>query len=76
MTNPMVYYKMAIRWLTYKGVKIRIEKSGKYSLVDIPTLVMMVHPRDDKDQIISLAEKLRLAKLYIDEQKWKTLDAF
>jgi len=39
--------KSRIRWLTYKGVKIRIEKSGKYSLVDIPTLVMMVHPRDD-----------------------------
>jgi len=55
------------RWLEYKGIKIRVEKSGKYSIVDLPSLVMMVRPRDDKGQIISLAAKLRLAKAYIDE---------
>lgn len=56
-----------IRWLTYKGIKIRIEKHGKYSLVDMPTLIMMIRPRDEKGQILSIAAKLRLAKLYIDE---------
>lgn len=55
------------RWLEYKGIRIRVEKNGKYSLVDLPSLVMMVRPRDDKGQIISLAAKLRLAKAYIDE---------
>lgn len=61
--------KPRIRWLTYKGVKIRIEKHGKYSLVDMPNFVMMIHPRDKDGQILSIAAKLRLAKFYIDEME-------
>jgi len=61
--------KPRIKWINYRGVAIRIEKHGKYSLVDMPSLVLMIRPRDEKDQILSIAAKLRLAKLYIDEIK-------
>ena len=66
LTSP--FRASRIRWLTYKGVKIRVEKSGKYSLVDIPSFLMMIRPRDaDNGDVITLAAKLRLAKVYIDE---------
>lgn len=65
MTSPLGTSR--IRWLTYKGIKIRVEKSGKYSLVDIPSFIMMVRPRDEAGNVITLAAKLRLAKVYIDE---------
>lgn len=67
--------KPRIRWLTYKGAKIRIEKHGKYSLVDMPNFVMMIHPRDEKGQILSIAAKLRLAKSYIDETEKTKLNS-
>lgn len=63
----MLHVKPRIRWLTYKDVNIRIEKHGKYSLVDMPNLSMMIRPRDEQDQILSIAAKLRSAKFYIDD---------
>ena len=65
MTSPLGASR--IRWLTHKGIKIRAEKNGKYSLVDIPSFIMMVRPRDEAGNVITLAAKLRLAKVYIDE---------
>ena len=65
MTSPLGTSR--IRWLTYKGVRIRAEKYGKYSIVDIPSFTMMVKPRDEAGNVITLAAKLRLAKVYIDE---------
>lgn len=61
--------KPLIRGLTYKGVTIRIEKRGKYSIVDMPNLVMMIRPRDAEGQVLPIAAKLRLAKCYIDERE-------